>query len=370
MKRATVWLVFVALLMVAISCGPAPTPQVVKETVLVEVTKEVVVTATPVPAPEEKPTGHLSVLGGATEEYVDAVCKAFEAKTGIKTSWVRMSSGEAWARIEAEKGNPSFSVWWGGPADGYIAADEAGLLEPYISLNAAMIPAQFKDAAGSWTGIYVGALGFGTNKAYLKEHNLEAPKSWADLLKPEWKDQVAIAHAGTSGTSYTALATILQVMGEEPGWEYLQKLHSQIYHYTKSGRGPVRMVGGGEVAVGIVFAHDFVAAIEEGYPIEITFPSEGTGYEIGGVSLIKGAKEPVEAKQFIDFALSAECQNIGKTVKAYQFLTHPDATPPEIVPYSLSDLAMVEYDFQWAGLHKKEFIEKFTKEIEPSVPTE
>ena len=370
MKRATVWLVLVALLITvtAVGCGPTPTPQVIKETVVVEVTKEVVVTATP--APEEQPTGHLSVLGGATEEYVDAICKAFEAKTGIKTSWVRMSSGEAWARIEAEKGNPSFSVWWGGPADGYIAAAEAGLLEPYVSTSAAKIPDQYKSPAGYWTGVYVGALGFGTNEDYLKEHNLEAPQSWADLLKPEWKDQVAMAHPGTSGTAYTALATILQVMGEEEGWEYLSNLHGQIYHYTKSGRGPVRMVGGGEVAVGIVFAHDFVAAIEEGYPIEITFPSEGTGYEIGGVALIEGAKEPVEAKMFIDFTLSAECQNIGKTVRAYQFLTNPGATPPEIVPYSLSDLAMVKYDFQWAGGHKKEFVDKFTKEIEPSVPTE
>jgi iron(III) transport system substrate-binding protein len=315
-----------------------------------------------------KPT-HLTVLGTPTEEYVDIVCKAFEKKTGIKTEWVRLSSGEALARIRAEKDKPTFSVWWGGPADGQIAAKGEGLLEKYVPASASKIPSYYKDAEGYWHGIYVGALAFGSNTKWLEEHNVEAPKSWADLLKPEFKGQISMAHPSTSGTAYTMLATILQVMGEDAGWEYLKKFNGQIYHYTKAGAGPLGILQTGEVGVGVVFGHDLVTSVEAGYPVQITFPSEGTGYEIGAVALIKGAPEAAAAKMFIDFALTAECQNLGKQAKAYQFLTAPDATPPSQVPYKIADLKVVNYNFEWAGKNRTAFTEKFTKEIEPNIPT-
>ncbi len=321
-------------------------------------------------APKEKTTGHLTVLGTPTEEYIDIVCKAFEAKTGIKTEWVRMSSGEALARIRAEKDKPTFSVWWGGPADGQIAAQAEGLVEKYVPPSAAKIPSYYKDAEGYWHGIYVGALSFGSNTKWLAEHNVSAPASWADLLKPEFKGQISMAHPATSGTAYTMMSTILQVLGEEQGWEYLKQFNGQIYHYTKAGSGPKGVVQTGEVGVGIVFGHDWVTSVEEGYPIQITFPSEGTGYEIGAVALIKNAPEPAEAKRFIEFALTAECQNLGKQAKAYQFLTAPDADPPANVPYKLADLTVIDYDFDWAGNNRKAFTDKFTKEIEPNIPTQ
>ena len=78
-----------------------------------------------------------------------------------------MSSGDAAAALRDEKDDPQFSVWWGGSADGYVAAQADGLLEAYISPNAAAVPPQSKDAEGYWTGIYIGALGFCSNSEVL-----------------------------------------------------------------------------------------------------------------------------------------------------------------------------------------------------------
>ncbi|MDQ3097479.1 MAG: iron ABC transporter substrate-binding protein, partial [Chloroflexota bacterium] len=78
-----------------------------------------------------KGSGSLTILGTPQEEYIQGVTKTFEAECGIKTSYIRLSSGEALAKLRADKANPQFSVWWGGPADSFIAANKEGLLESY-----------------------------------------------------------------------------------------------------------------------------------------------------------------------------------------------------------------------------------------------
>lgn len=195
----------------------------------------------------------LTIYCGLMEDYMVAAVKQFEKQTGIKVDAVRMSSGEIMGRIKAEKENPKASVWFGGPADGFIQAKKDGLLEKYESSNAKDIPEQFKDKEGYWTGIYKGYLGFVSNKKLLAEKGAQAPQSWDDLLKSEFKGQVVTANPGSSGTAYTLLASVVQIMGEQKGLDYMKKLNGQVKSYQKSGTAPGRMVGQGEAMVGITF---------------------------------------------------------------------------------------------------------------------
>ena len=160
----------------------------------------------PAAAPASK---ELNVLCTPQEEWCQGMKQEFEKKYGVTVNYVRMSSGEALARIKAEKDNPQFDIWWGGPMDGFVAAKQDGLLEAYNSPNYANLLDQtkYKDADNQYSGIYVGSLGFCTNKDWLaKNPGISAPKSWEDLLKPEFKGQIMVAHPSTSGTSYTASA--------------------------------------------------------------------------------------------------------------------------------------------------------------------
>src|SRR5690606_10934291 len=102
----------------------------------------------------------LTVLCTPQEDWCVAMTQAFEEQTGIDTNYVRLSSGESLARIRASADNPEFSVWWGGPADAFIAGKEEGLIEQYDSPAAEDIPEIYRDAEGYWSGVYVGALGF------------------------------------------------------------------------------------------------------------------------------------------------------------------------------------------------------------------
>ena len=312
-----------------------------------------------------KDGGVVHVACGATEEWCAATTQQFARTTGVKADYVRLSSGEALARIQAGKDNTEFDVWYGGPADGYAAAGDMGLLQPYKSANARAIPSQYKDASGLWTGVYVGALGFCSNSKLLKEKGLSAPRSWADLLDPKLKKDIGIAHPSTSGTAYTALWTQVQLAGgdEDKALKYMRRLHPNVLQYTKSGSAPAQMTARGEVAVGVIFSHDCVATKEEGFPdLEVTFPSEGTGYETGGVALIKGAKNPTSAKKFVDWALTPEAQEIGPSVKAYQFPTNPKAKVSDKV-VDLHSLKLVDYDAAEAGEAKPALTKRFDEEV-------
>lgn len=306
----------------------------------------------------------LNVLCTPQEEWCQGVKQEFEAKYGITVNYVRMSSGEALARLQAEKDNPQFDVWWGGPIDTYVAGKEAGVLEAYDSPNMKNLLNQtlYKDAENYWAGIYMGSLGFATNTDWLAAHpESQAPESWEDLLKPEFTGQVMVAHPSTSGTSYTAIATVLQIYGEEAGWAYLQKYAGQIAQYTKSGAAPAKFVGQGEAAVAIVFSHDIVNEIENNQmPLKLTFPKEGTGYEIGGMAIVKGAKHPQAARLWFDWALTPEAQALGPKYKAYQA---PTVGGVELSHPELLEVNLIDYDFQWAGTNKSAFVDRYTNEL-------
>lgn len=306
----------------------------------------------------------ITVACGAMEDLCQAWTDAFTKKTGIKATYVRLSSGETVARLASAKSNPEFDVWHGGPVDGYGEAVNQGLLEAYSSPEAAAIPDKYKDASGNWTGVYIGALGFCSNKSALDKLGVEVPDSWDDLLDPKLKGQISTAHPSTSGTAFTTLWTqVTRLGGEDVGLDYMKQMHGNVLQYSKSGTAPGQIAGRGEAAVGLVFSHDCVKYQEEGMTdLVVSFPQEGTGYEVGGVGLVAGSKHKSAAQQYIDFAISTEAQNIGQTVGAYQALTHPQANVSDKM-VRLDSLTLVDYDFAKASEAKPNLTKRFDDEI-------
>ncbi len=311
--------------------------------------------------------GKITVLCGATEDWCVAQTRAFTQDTRIEADFVRLSGGEAVARLEAGKADPEFDVWHGGPADGYVVAANKGLLEPYVSLNAQAIRPEWKSRDGSWTGVYVGVLGFCSDKKILSDHGQQVPTSWADLLDPRYQENISLAHPSTSGMGYTALWTqVMLANGDrDKAFAYLVSLRPNILQFTKSGLGSLQQVSRGEVGTAIVFSHDCVARREEGFTdLEVSFPQEGTGYEVGGVAVVKGTENRDAAKAYVDWALTAKAQEIGPTVKSYQVPTNPAA---RISDHSvrLDQRKLVTYDFATAGKAKSTLVKRFNDEVAP-----
>lgn len=313
--------------------------------------------------------GRLVVYCSAQNTMCEQEVVAFEKKYNIKTTFIRGGTGSILAKIEAEKANPQGDIWYGGTLDPHSQAGEMGLLEAYKSPNLKYIADQLKDPAkvkGNYTSaIYLGVLGFGVNRERLAKLNLPMPKCWKDLTNPKLKMEIQSADPQSSGTAYTALATFIQLWGEEQAFKYLTELHKNMSQYTKSGNTATRNTARGEATIGIGFLHEHSIEKEKGAPVELIVPCEGTGYEIGGVSILKGARNTDNAKLFVDWALSQEAQELSwQKGESHQILTNRAAKQS---PYSLDfkSINLINYDFDKYGAsgERKRLITKWVNEI-------
>ncbi len=310
----------------------------------------------------------LTLYCSAQEDWCQLMARSFEDATGIDVNMTRKSSGETFAQIKAEASNPKGDVWWGGTGDPHLQAAEEDLTEPYVSpmrseLNDWAI-SQATSAGDKTIGIYSGALGYGYNTDLLAANNLPEPACWKDLLKPEYKGHVQMANPNSSGTAYTTLATMVQLFGEDEGFEFMKGLHANVNQYTKSGSAPIKAAGRGENTIGIVFMHDAVAQAVSGFPVKVVAPCEGTGYEIGSMSIIKGARNMEEAQKFYDWALSTDAQNLALQVNAFQVPSNKGAETSPSAP-DLSSIKLIDYDFKKYGSsdERKRLLQKWDADV-------
>lgn len=306
--------------------------------------------------------GELIVYGSCEEEYLAVACENFEKLYGIDVQYQRLSTGEVQSKIEEENGNPSADVWFGGTTDPYNVCAAEGLLMPYEAQNAShLLSDAYRDADGNWYGIYKGILGFMVNKDELERMNLEAPKDWPDLLKPEYQGLIWTSNYNTAGTAKLVVNTMIQKYGHDEGIQYLVDLDKNVQVYTKSGSGPSKNVGTGECVIGIGFLHDGITQIvDNGYAnIELIIPSSGTSYEIGATAIFKGAQHENAAKLWIEYALSPDCVNLAQDNGSYQFLVIDNAKQPEIASeFGLDPENVMDYDFEDAKQNTTTYVEE------------
>ena len=310
----------------------------------------------------------LTFYCSAQEDWCQLMARSFEDATGINVNMTRKSSGETFAQIRAEASNPKGDVWWGGTGDPHLQAAEEGLTAEYMSpMRDQLHPwaiSQAESAGNKTIGIYSGALGYGYSTELLAANNLPEPGCWKDLLKPEYKGHVQMANPNSSGTAYTTLASMVQIFGEDEGFEFMKGLHSNINQYTKSGSAPIKAAGRGENTIGIVFMHDAVKQAVSGFPVKVVAPCEGTGYEIGSMSIVDGARNMDEAKAFYDWALTAEAQNLALEVNAFQVPSNTGAKTSPSAP-DMSSIKLIDYNFKKYGSssERKRLLKKWDDDV-------
>jgi iron(III) transport system substrate-binding protein len=210
-----------------------------------------------------------------------------------------------------------------------------------------------------WIGIKAYVTGVVGNTIEMKAKNLVMPQSYADLLKPMYKGQVVMPNPASSGTGFLTVSAILQLMGEEKGWDYLDQLHENIAQYTHSGSKPAKMAGKGEFPIGVSFAYRGFKQRAKGEPVEIAFPSEGSGYEVEANALMKKPRIKKDAKIFLDWAISDEAMALY--AKVYPIVATdvkveaPDGWPAD--PMSV----LIENDLEWAANNRKRILKEWTK---------
>jgi iron(III) transport system substrate-binding protein len=221
-----------------------------------------------------------------------------------KASYIRGSTGPTAARLEAEKANPQADVMWGVFNDYMVSSGRKGLLEPYAAKESQAIAARFKAPDNMWQGVTLVTVAFAVNQKKMTELKLPAPKTWADLTDPKYKGHIVMSNPSTSGTAYLLLASHVSRLGEDKAFQYYDALDKNLSQVTKSGGAPGRMAASGETPIGIALAYEVEVAKKQGAPIDVIFPSDGVAWTFEANGLVKGAKNPANAKRFLDWAVS------------------------------------------------------------------
>ena len=286
----------------------------------------------------------------------------FEEETGIQVEWVRLSTGETVARLEAEQANPQASIWAGGVGLGHIEAKQKGLTTPYLSPMAKNTPQKYRDPENYWIGLYIGPLAFATNIERAEELGLEAPRGWFDIIDSRYADKIRVANPNTSGTAYNVMTNVIDLFqgDEEIAFMFLKHLDDSVEQYTRSGSAGGKSCAIGEIPFAIGYAHDLVRLKANGAPIKITVPEEGTGFEIASMSLVKGGPDAVNAKKLYNFILSEEAQRI---FASWYVVPVSKIAPQDDIAIDISNLKTVEQDLVWDAANRERLVEKWTKEI-------
>ena len=317
----SVWKIVGLLLLGGLLTAACATPTPIVQTVIVEsevevevtrevdVEVEVVVEPTPI-------GGQLTLYACLFDpDKLAVIFETFKAQFGVDVTCLDMSSGEALERIRAESENPQGDVLFGTTNLSHVNLAVGDLTQPYKGSGWNQLPdGRIKDPDGYWTGFYYGVLGFACSPERLADIGAECPTSWADLLDPIYEGEIVIASPAASGTSYTVLSGLVQLMGEDEAFEWYAEFDKNVAQYTSSGSAPGKLAAAGEFAVGISFAHDIQVQQQKGLPVELTFPLEGTPFEIGGISIIKGAKNEAAAQAWVDHVFTPAFQRYHNDV--------------------------------------------------------
>jgi len=297
-----------------------------------------------------------------SERYANEIFSAFEKDAGIKVNWMRFSSGELQARLEAEKGNPQVDVVFGNMAEAFVNGIPKGLFAPYKPKGSESIPAKFRDSEGYWTGVALDPICFMFNAKFLKEHGLNPPVSWQDLLNPAYRNKLQMADARTSGTAMYRLLSLIQAMGEDKAFAYQRALNANVQVYTKSGAGGALPIARGQAAGGIFFLVDALEVQQKGYDVAISYPKEGLVAGIEAMALVNGAKQPEIAKKFLDWASTARMQRIYEAGRINLIPSNPEVkvTNPGL---DMSKVKVLPLDLKWAGENRDRLVERWINEV-------
>jgi iron(III) transport system substrate-binding protein len=312
--------------------------------------------------------GQVNVICSVQAEWCNMLSTVYARTTGTRINVTMKGSGEALAQLIAEKDNPKTDVWFGGTGDPHLQAAEQDLTLEYKSPSLPQLhewaQQQARQSNYRTVGIYSGPLGFGYNTELLARKKLPVPKTWADIARPAYQGEVQVANPASSGTAYTMIATLVQLMGEEKAFDYLKQLHKNVSNYPRSGTGPIKAVARGETAVSISFVHDGPGEKMQGFPVETITPADGTGAEIGSMSIMKGARNLDAAKKFYEWALTPAAQEMAAAAKQFQLPSNKAAKVDPRVP-DFKKIKFIDYDYAkyGASAERRRLIQRWEKEV-------
>jgi iron(III) transport system substrate-binding protein len=288
------------------------------------------------------------VYTSVDQVFSEPIFQAFERESGIHVRPVfdteETKSTGVVNRLIEERAHPQADVFWcGDPVRPFLLVDR-GMVEPYVSPGAAAVPAQFRAADGSWTGLAARARVILVNTRLVSADRM--PRSVQDLADPQWRGRTAIANP-LFGTTTMHVAALFAVWGEERGRAFMDALRTNQVRLAASNGEVRRLVVDGEVAFGLTDTDDAAEATRSGAPVATIYPDQdGLGTLVMPTSVVQlnGGPNGASGRRLIDFMLSPEVERLLAENGAHMPL-HPGVQVPSGVR-PVSDIRAMDIDFR------------------------
>jgi iron(III) transport system substrate-binding protein len=314
-----------------------------------------------------KRTNEVVVYTSVDQVFSEPIFGAFEKQTGTTVRSVfdteETKSTGVLNRLVAEAKQPQADVFWSGDPVRPFLLGKRGLIEPYVSPNAAALPAGLRSEDGTWTGFAARARVLLVNKNRVPPGEL--PRSIRDLANPRWRGQTTIANP-LFGTTTMHVAALFAIWGDGEAKAFLGGLKANDTRIASSNGEVKRLVAMGEVAFGLTDTDDANEAVKSGAPVEVVYPDQdgiGTLVMPTAVVLIRGGPHVQAGRQLVDYLLSADVERRMAEAAAHMPLRAGVPTPPGVRPVSALRAMAVDYARvaavmeriqpwlrQWAGL--------------------
>lgn len=300
--------------------------------------------------------GKLVIYSPNSEGIINNVIPAFEEKYGVEVELISAGAGEVVKRLISEANNPYCDINFGG-VNYAIYMENPDLFQEYVSGNDVNLPEEFQNKTGFYTNYTINGSCLLINTEKMGDIQVAG---YADLLNPALKGTIATADCATSSSAFAQLTNILLAMGgyeNDAAWDYTAELIKQWDGKILSGSSAVyKGVAEGEYLVGLTYEDPCATLIAQGAPVSIVYPVEGSVYLPSAAAIIKGAPNLENAKLFIDYLISEECQQaFGDNLTIRPILAHIQSKTLG----DINEIFTITEDLQYIAEHKAEIVEKY-----------
>ncbi len=247
------------------------------------------------------------VLYSANDDTVNKlVAEGFKKETGMTVNVVSSGSGVLFRRIASEAANPQADVVWG--VSSALLKRNGKFFQPYAVKGREAVPAEYRDPNNLWIGTNLQVVTINQNTKAIDPAS--GPKTWQDLLDPKWKGKIAYTDPANSGFSYAAATVLLTYWGDnDAAWNKFSSLVANAKILNRS-----TLVfdgnGSGEYPIGISLEYAGYLWAQNGAPVKVIYPNEGTVVLAEGAAVLKGAPESDAGQALVDYLASKSTQEM------------------------------------------------------------
>ena len=251
----------------------------------------------------EKAVEAVTVYTTLPAEQASLLASSYEISTQARVDFIPLPPKELIERLHTEKEKPHADMVL---ADSRVLrqAAQEGAFVPYFSEQTDSVPDEFKDEEGAWTGVWYDPMIFCANSDYLRTLP-RIPQTWEELA--HYPDvRIGMTDLLAADAAANLYFSLLAAYGEQAGFRLMADLHPKVVQYVKFLSTPVRMAGMGEVDVALAVQSETLRYMNNGYPLRIIYPTDGTAYMLTGVAMLRDNCET--AWTFADLLLGDEAQ--------------------------------------------------------------